>query len=211
MFITPQASALPGFFIKCIPKAQVPQLVITTRQARSETRLRHAYALQMAHGIDSAELAEVLGYSLDNYLVRLRRLQLVAPSGAALKPQAKTDPALERLQTELKRLLDAEELLDKSKAEALMALARAVKTVSELSAEAAAPARSEESSAVSVNEARQALLRIDRRIEELAKRRAREILGRGLDANAGDGGGGRVASRRHGALLLERKRLRVCT
>ncbi|URQ74183.1 MAG: hypothetical protein NBV76_06375 [Candidatus Ochrobactrum gambitense] len=167
---------------------------ITTRQARSETRIRHAYALQTAHGIDTAEMAEVLGYSLDNYLVRLRRLQLVGPSGAALKPQAKADPALERLQMELKRLLDAEELPEKSKAEALMALARAVKTVSELSAEAATPVRSEESSTVSVNEARQALLRIDRRIEELAKRRAREILGRGFDPNAGDCGGGGVVS-----------------
>ncbi|MCI1001812.1 hypothetical protein HWD97_17145 [Ochrobactrum sp. C6C9] len=167
---------------------------ITTRQARGEKRIRHAYALQMAHGIDSAEMAEVLGYSLDNYLMRLRRLQLVGPSGATLKPQVKADPALERLQTELKRLLEAEELPDKGKAEALMALARAVKTVSELSAEAATPARSEENSTVSVNEARQALIRIDRRIEELAKRRAREILGRGLDANAGDGGGGGVVS-----------------
>ncbi|GEM_PF-673552 len=175
-------------------QAQVPQLDITTRQARSEARIRLAYALQVTHGIDTAEMAEVLGYSLDNYLVRLRRLQLVGASGAALKPQAKADPALERLQTELKRLLDAEELPDKGKAEALMALARAVKTVSELSAEAAVPARSEENSTVSVNEARQALVRIDRRIEELAKRRAREILGRGLDANAGDGGGGGVAS-----------------
>jgi hypothetical protein len=175
-------------------QAQVPQLDITTRQARSEARIRLAYGLQTTHGIDSAEMAEVLGYSLDNYLVRLRRLQLVTPSGATLKPQVKADPALERLQTELKRLLDAEELPDKGKAEALMALARAVKTVGELSAEATAPARSEESSTVSVNEARQALLRIDRRIEELAKRRAREILGRGLDANAGDGGGGGVAA-----------------
>jgi hypothetical protein len=165
-------------------QAQVPQLDITTRQARSEARIRLAYGLQTTHGIDSAEMAEVLGYSLDNYLVRLRRLQLVTPSGATLKPQVKADPALERLQTELKRLLDAEELPDKGKAEALMAL----------SAEATAPARSEESSTVSVNEARQALLRIDRRIEELAKRRAREILGRGLDANAGDGGGGGVAA-----------------
>lgn len=167
---------------------------ITTRQARSEARIRLAYALQTTHGIDPTEMAEVLGYSLGNYLVRLRRLQLVGSPSAALKPQVKADPALERLQTELKRLLDAEELPDKSKAEALMALARAVKTVSELSAEAAIPARPEESSTVSVNEARQALLRIDRRIEELAKRRAREILGRGLDANAGDGGGGGVVS-----------------
>lgn len=157
-----------------------------------EVRVRRAHALQVAHGIDIADMAEAMGLSLTNYIARLNRLQLDINT-VTNRELRKVDPALERLQTELKRLLDAEELPDKSKAEALMALARAVKTVNELSAESSAPAARTEEKAADVNGTRQALLRIDRRIDELAKKRAREIMERGLDAKATDKGGGRMA------------------
>ncbi len=173
-------------------KSQVPHLDIATKQALMEARVRRAHELQVAYGIDIAIMAEVMGLSLNNYLQRLRRLQLDGAVQSETERRT-TDPALERLQMELKRLLDAEELPDKSKAEALMALARAVKTVNELSAESSVPAERTEEKAADVNETRQALLRIDRRIDELAKKRAREIMERGLDAKATDEGGGGMA------------------
>lgn len=156
-----------------------------TRQARSEARIRLAHALQTGHGIDPAEMARVLNLSLPRYLARLRQLKLDAAKPAASPEVA----ALQRLQAELKRLLEAEELPDKGKAEALMALARAVKTLGELSSETPPPA-AVEAGPVGLAQGRDALQRINRRIEELAQKRARELLGGGLDAPA-DAGGGR--------------------
>jgi hypothetical protein len=98
------------------------------------------------------------------------------------------------LRTELNKLIDGEELPDKNKAEALMALAKAVKTVGELAVETGAAEVDGGALAPSLHEARQALARIDRRIDELAKRRAQEILGRGLDAKSDHDSGKRMAA-----------------
>ncbi|WP_343313894.1 hypothetical protein AAIB41_01705 [Brucella sp. BE17] len=159
---------------------------VEVRPGRAEMRIRLAHQLQILHGIDVGDMAEILGLSLNSYQTRLRRLQLDAAEKSA--KQRKVDPALERLQAELNRLLDAEELPDKSKAEALMALARAVKTVNELAAETVMTTRETGETEANVKEARHVLIRINRRIEELAEKRAREILGTRLDAKATDSG-----------------------
>lgn len=160
-------------------------------QDRAETRIRLGHQLQILHGIDVGDMAEVLGLSLKTYQTRLRLLKLDTVEKSV--EQRQVDPALERLQTELNRLLDAEELPDKSKAEALMALARAVKTVNELAAETVTVTREAGETQADVNQTRQALVRINRRIDELAKTRARHIMERGLDAKTTDSGGGGMA------------------
>lgn len=157
-----------------------------TGQTRSEARIRLAHAIQTGHGVDPADMAQLLDLSPEAYRTRLRRLKLDIAAPAAT-PEAL---ALARLQAELKRLLEAEELPDKGKSEALMALARAVKTLGELSSETAPPVPPE-IGPVSLAEGRQALQRINRRIEDLAQKRARERLGGGsvLSADAGGGAG----------------------
>lgn len=132
-------------------------------------------------------MAELLGLAPATYGRNLRRLKL----GGGRKDAACAPPEtpLMRLQAELQKLIAGEELPDKSRAEALMALARAVKTVGELAAEAPAPEREGEP-VIGFAAVQQALARIDRRIEELAEKRARDILGGGADACADRGGGG---------------------
>ncbi|MBV2142636.1 hypothetical protein KUG47_03870 [Falsochrobactrum sp. TDYN1] len=160
---------------------------------RREARVRLAFRLQMKHAIEIAQIAEVLGLSEKGYRDRVRRLKLEADK---LNMPTAADHALERLQAELRKLIEGEELPDKSKAEALMALARAVKTVGELASETGSSRQEENAgTVVSLSELRQVLARIDRRIEELAQRRAREILGGGLDAKADIGGGKRMADK----------------
>lgn len=167
---------------------------IVARLARGEARIRLAHQLQIAHGIDPADMAELLSVSVSQYLNRLNRLNL-ACSSAVPDPAKKThDAILERLQTELKRLLEAGDLPDKSQSEALMALARAVKSIGELSAEDkpnVQPASGRE--AASLSDTRKALTRISRRIDEIAERRARQILDGRSDAPASGNSGGRVA------------------
>ena len=160
---------------------------------RREVRVRLAFCLQMKHDIVSAEIAEVMGSTEKQYLQWLKVIGL--DEKASIKPSA-ADTALQRLQSELNKLIDAEELPDKGKAEALMALAKAVKTVGELSTETGAVETSNDTGLVSLVDVKAALARIDRRINELAKRRAREILGGGLDAKSDHGVEQRVAAQR---------------
>ncbi len=169
-----------------------PKIVKTP--ARCEARIRLAHQLQVAYGIDPADIAELLSISVSQYLNRLNRLNLVSSSAAPDSEKNTRDAILERMQIELKRLLDGENLPDKSKSEALMALARAVKSVGELTAEEKPVGRSSSGAAVaSLGETRKALTRISRRINELAERRAREILDGRPDAATSGGGGGGVA------------------
>lgn len=161
-----------------------------TGDARREARVRLAFRLQMKHGLSAADVAEMLGLTEKSYRNRLRRLKL--ESDNSFSP-TETENALKRLQSELRKLIEGEELPDKSKAEALMALARAVKTVSELVSETKNLEPNEEAgTTVSIGELRQVLARIDRRIEELAQKRAREILGGGFEAKANISGGERM-------------------
>ncbi len=160
----------------------------------SDERVRLAHGLQAEHGVAASRMAALLGLDEKQYLRRLGQLGLDLPPEG---PPLVAPGALERLQAELRRLVEADELPDKARAEALMALARAVRTVDELAVEAARarPAEAGAGPAVELAAARRALQRIDRRIEHLAKKRAREILGGGLDAPAsGDGGEGMAAS-----------------
>jgi len=162
--------------------------------AHGEARIRLAHQLQVAHGIDPADMAQLLSVSVSQYLNRLNRLNL-ACSSAAPDPEKKTrDAILERLQIELKRLLDGEDLPDKSKSEALMALARAVRSVGELSAEdkPAGPLPAGRAAA-SLGDTRRALARISRRINVLAESRARQILDGRPDAAANGSSRGGVA------------------
>ncbi len=161
--------------------------------AQRNERIRLAYQLQMRHGIAAGDLAAILGLSEEGYHLRLRRLKFIGDEPT--QPQRPADSAFERLQVELQRLLHGEELPDKSKAEALMALARAVKTVGELTPEGGGQDTGRDMIVrPDVKEVRQALARIDRRIEELAEKRAREILGGGLGVPTDIGGGGRMAA-----------------
>lgn len=132
-----------------------------------------------------------MGLSEKTYRIRIRRLGF---DDQEINKPSSSESAFQRLQSELNKLIDGDELPDKSKAEALMALAKAVKTVGELASETAPSEQSRETCAVvSLSEIRRALAHIDRRIDELAQRRAREILGRGLDATTDHGGGMRMA------------------
>ncbi|MFC7065257.1 hypothetical protein [Brucella rhizosphaerae] len=158
---------------------------------RREARVRLAFRLQTKHDIAWAEVAQLMGLSEKTYRDRIRRLGLKDPG---LNRPSGAESALQRLQTELNKLIDGEDLPDKSKAEALMALAKAVKTVGDLASEAAPSDQDHNNGPVlSLSEVRQAVARIDRRIEELAQRRARETLGGGLDATTDNGGGTRMA------------------
>ncbi|MFD1197650.1 hypothetical protein ACFQ3K_04820 [Brucella gallinifaecis] len=151
-----------------------------------EARVRLAFRLQKKHDIAVAEIVGVMGCSEKQYLHWLKGIGL--DENALIKPSA-ADTALQRLQSELNKLIDAEELPEKGKAEALMALAKAVKTVGELATETGVSEVEDDTSKVSLVKVRQALARIDRRINELAKRHARELLGRGLDAKSDNGTG----------------------
>ncbi|WP_247881997.1 hypothetical protein [Brucella intermedia] len=173
--------------------------------ARGEARLRLAHQLQVAHGIDPADIALLLSVPVSQYLNRLNRLNLDCSSAAADSQVKTRDAILARLQAELERLLDGEDLPDKSKSEALMALARAVKSVGELTAEDKSVGPSGPSgpsgplfagrTAASLSDTRRALMRISRRINELAESRAREILdGRPDAAASGSSGGGMAVS-----------------
>ena len=151
---------------------------------RREARVRLAFCLQMKHDIALAEVVELMGCTEKQYL---QWLKLIGLDEKTLIKSSATDTALQRLQSELNKLIDADELPDKGKAEALMALAKAVKTVGELAIETNAVETSNDTGLVSLGEVKAALARIDRRINELAKRRAREILGGGLDAKSDHG------------------------
>ncbi|MGJ0207150.1 hypothetical protein SD208_01375 [Ochrobactrum sp. BD67] len=167
--------------------------------SRGEARIRLAHQLQIAHGIDPADIAALLSVSISQYLNRLNRLNLACSTAAADSQRRSRDAILERLQTELTRLLEGGDLPDKSKSEALMALARAVKSVGELTAEdkpaSQHPASQQPAShaVASLSDTRKALMRISRRIDELAESRAREILDGRPDAAASGSSGGGVA------------------
>ena len=170
-------------------------LKIVEKQTRFDARIRLAHRLQIEHGIELAEMAEVMGFSDETYYLRLRRLKLESSPDNFNPARRTANRVLRRLQAELRHMIEGEELPDKSKAEALMALARAVKTVSELSNEADASRQGGDCDPppVSTGDVRKALSQIDRRIEEIAAKRAREILGGGLDANADRGGAAGMA------------------
>ncbi|QTN98459.1 hypothetical protein J8E27_09450 [Brucella sp. 458] len=159
--------------------------------AQRHERIRLAHQLQVRHGIAAEDLAKILGLSEERYDLWLRRLKCTGSEAKA--PQRPIEGAFERLQAELQRLLDGEQLPDKSKAEALMALAKAVKTVDELTAESATTETGREIATPDIKEVRQALARIDRRIEELAEKRAREILGGRPGVSADIGSARRMA------------------
>lgn len=167
---------------------------IVEKTSRGEARIRLAHQLQTAHGIDPADIADLLSVPVSQYLNRLNRLNLACSSPSPGTEKRAREAILDRLQAELKRLLDGEDLPDKSKSEALMALARAVKSVGELTAEDRPVNQLPAGNAVaSLSETRKALMRISRRINELAERRAREILDGGPDAAASGSSGGGVA------------------
>ena len=129
--------------------------------------------MQVAHGIDPADIALLLSVPVSQYLNRLNRLNLDCSSAVADSQVKTRDAILARLQAELERLLDGEDLPDKSKSEALMALARAVKSVGELTAEDKSAGPSGPlfagCTAASLSDTRRALMRISRRINELAR------------------------------------------
>lgn len=164
------------------------------RQTRGAARILLAHRLQKQHGIAAEDMARILAISLEKYLAEIERLGPDEAEPKAQPTQSPTAMVLDRLQSELKRLIEGEELPDKGKAEALTALARAVKTVGELVSEAGQLSPPErENKTESAANIRQVLSRIDRRIDELANKRAQAMLGGGFDAKTTNGGGGRMA------------------
>ncbi|WP_433849294.1 hypothetical protein [Brucella pseudogrignonensis] len=158
---------------------------------RRQAQIRLAFRLQMKHDITKAEIVQLMGCSEKQYLHWLKGVGL--DENALIKPSV-TENALQRLQAELNKLIDAEELPDKGKAEALMALAKAVKTVGELATEAETSEVNPEASFVCLDDVKETLIRIDRRIDELAEIRAWEILERGPDAKSDNSSGQRMAA-----------------
>ncbi len=78
-------------------------------------RIRLAYQLQVRHGITAEDLAKILGLE-ERYDLWLRRLKCTGMQAKA--PQRPIEGAFER-QAELQRLLDGDQLPDKSQGRSL--------------------------------------------------------------------------------------------
>jgi len=155
---------------------------------RRQAQIRLAFRLHIKHDITKTEIVQLMGCSEKQYLHWLNGVGL--DENALIKPSV-TENALQRLQAELNKLIDAEELPDKGKAEAL---AKAVKTVGELATEAETSEVNPEASFVCLDDVKETLIRVDRRIDELAEIRAWEILERGPDARSDNSSGQRMAA-----------------
>ncbi|GAB1581387.1 hypothetical protein [Phyllobacterium phragmitis] len=158
-----------------------------TAPANPGGRARAGYHVTRKYGVPHADIAFLLNIEEKTYLRRLR-LSGFDPD-AAIRSDRLPDMEgiLANIRTELLRLTEGGKVPDKGAADALTSLARALKTVIELARESTPPPAMETAPAtVTPEELREALARIDRRINELADSRAAEIIRRRLDGPDGD-------------------------
>ncbi|PRD45793.1 hypothetical protein C5748_01170 [Phyllobacterium phragmitis] len=153
------------------------------------------YRLHGKYGVPHAEIAFVLGVEERIYLNRLRRGG-IDPDMTKRADDLPLDveEILANIRNELVRLTEGGKVPDKAAVDALGSLARALKAFIELAREnTVQPAPAADPVAVKPEELRDALARIDRRINELADVRAAEIIQRRhegqFEGQSGDGGG----------------------
>ncbi|WP_147272184.1 hypothetical protein [Phyllobacterium salinisoli] len=135
------------------------------------------YRLTSKYGVPHANIAFLLGMKEKNYLTRLRQLGINPNGDAARLPGM--EEILANIRAELMRLTEGGKVPDKGAIDALVSLARALKAVIDLERESTArPVTDADPVPVKPEELREALARIDRRINELADLRAAEIIRR---------------------------------
>ena len=134
-------------------------------------RLQAAYRLQRRYQIVPQDIAFLLGLKPDIYRNRLKKAGLdITATGL---PVLDIEDLLIKINTELQSFSKADGLPEKSAVEALAALAKAVKSISELSKETRAeqlsnqPEPASEAGGVKPEDVREALSIISARITEL--------------------------------------------
>lgn len=134
-------------------------------------RLQAVHRLQRRYRIAAQDMAFLLGVQPDIYLRRLKKAGL--DSNASGLPQLDIEDLLIKINTELQNFSKADGLPEKSAVEALAALAKAVKSISELSKETRTelagnqPEQTSEAGGVTPEDVREALSIISARITEL--------------------------------------------
>lgn len=135
-------------------------------------RLLVAHRLQRHFAIAAQDMAILLGVTVDAYYKRLKKAGL--DIAATDLPTLDIDDILMKINAELQSFSKAEGLPDKSAVDALAALAKAVKSISELAKETRADRLPDERETQSDNggvkpeEVREALSLINRKIAELS-------------------------------------------
>ncbi|HWD12968.1 hypothetical protein P8H26_07220 [Pseudochrobactrum sp. sp1633] len=138
----------------------------------SADRLQAAHRLQRRYQIAAQDIAFLLGLTAEAYQKRLKKAGLDA--GASAMPVLDIEDLLIKINAELQNFSKAEGLPEKSAVEALAALAKAVKSISELSRETRVEALSDKSEnqnhngGVKPEDVREALSLISARIAELS-------------------------------------------
>lgn len=159
-------------------------MTLAIAESKGTSQLRVCQSVQMRYGVPAREMAAVLCLKEEQYRNKLRKLGLT-PDPSAFEFDLRRDATeiVVKIQSELGRLAREDGLPDKGAADALTALARTVKTVGELLKESEgidsrAVPKGEATDGLDMNRMRTALQRVERRIEELAQKRANEILDR---------------------------------
>jgi len=159
-----------------------------TAPANPSGRARAGYHVTRRYGVPHADIAFLLNIEEKTYLRRLRQSGVDPNTAMRSDRLPDIEEILANIRNELARLTEGGKVPDKGAADALTALARALKTVIELARESTPrPVAEAAPAAVSPEELSEALARIDRRIDELANLRAAEIVRRRLERPAGDG------------------------
>lgn len=118
-----------------MPKNIGPENRETTKPQYSAAheRLQAVYRLQRRYRIAGQDMAFLLGVQPDIYLRRLKKAGL--DSNANSLPQLDIEDLLIKINSELQNFSKTDGLPEKSAVEALASLAKAVKSISELSRE----------------------------------------------------------------------------
>lgn len=135
-------------------------------------RLHVAHRVQRRYPISSDDMAVLLGLTVEAYHKRLKKAGF--DSAASNLPALDIEDILVKINAELHSFSKGEGLPDKSAVDALAALAKAVKSISELSKETRNDSVADENESQSENggvkpeDVREALSLINRRINELS-------------------------------------------
>ncbi|KXF78285.1 hypothetical protein ATN84_00315 [Paramesorhizobium deserti] len=159
-----------------------------TAPANPGGRARAGYRVTRRYGVPHADIAFLLNIEEKTYLRRLRQSGLDPDADESAGQLPDIEEILANIRGELVRLTEGGRVPDKAAVDALVSLARALKTLIELTPEKARRPFAEAAGvAVTPEEISEALARIDRRIDELANLRADEIIRRRFER--GDGAG----------------------
>lgn len=156
-----------------MPKNIGPENRETTKlqYSAAHERLQAVHRLQRRYRIAGQDMAFLLGWKPEIYQKRLKKAGL--DSHVSGVPLLDVEDLLIKINTELQNFSKADGLPEKSAVEALASLAKAVKSISELSKETRAeqlvvqPERGSETGGVKPEDVREALSIISARITEL--------------------------------------------